>query len=164
MLLKLLATSKFSFSAITKSLQPQDLRYLSFSSLSIYHFCLTFDVFSTVNTTIFCLLQKLLGLEELDLSDNIISSLQEVKRLRKMPLLTKLWLTGNPVTFLATYRKQTLLYFYKILDVLICYRKYNHNSFKRQQTFSLMLLLWFRNLFQTVMLSQLLKLFGLRGK
>jgi Leucine-rich repeat (LRR) protein len=60
----------------------------------------------------------------LDLSDNIISSLQEVKRLRKMPLLTKLWLTGNPVTLLATYRKQTLLYFYKNLDVQNCDRKY----------------------------------------
>jgi len=61
-------------------------------------------------------LEKLLGLEELDLSDNNVKSLQEVKRLRKMPLLSKLWLTGNPVTFLPTYRKQTLLYFYKNLD------------------------------------------------
>jgi Leucine-rich repeat (LRR) protein len=52
-----------------------------------------------------------MGLEKLDLSDNVLSSMQEVKRIRKLPLLSQLWLQGNPISYLEIYRKQTLLYF-----------------------------------------------------
>jgi len=52
-----------------------------------------------------------MGLEKLDLSDNVLSSMNEVKRIRKLPLLSQLWLQGNPISYLDIYRKQTLLYF-----------------------------------------------------
>jgi hypothetical protein len=37
--------------------------------------------------------------------------MQEVKRIRKLPLLSQVWLQGNPISYLEIYRKQTLLYF-----------------------------------------------------
>jgi hypothetical protein len=56
-------------------------------------------------------LHKLLSLEHLDLSMNVISSLEEVKRLAALPILTALFLRQNPLAKMSNYRKAVLCLF-----------------------------------------------------
>lgn len=49
-------------------------------------------------------LNKLYALERLDLSDNLITALEEITRLRELPFLRILSVDGNPVCLNRDYR------------------------------------------------------------
>jgi hypothetical protein len=58
-------------------------------------------------------LEKLLGLERLDLRDNSISSLEDIARLARLPFLEFLFLLGNPITQKKNYRREVYLHLHK---------------------------------------------------
>lgn len=58
-------------------------------------------------------LERLLGLEELDLGENKIDSFAEVSKLGTLPILSSLHLDGNDVTQRKTYRQDVLGVFIK---------------------------------------------------
>lgn len=58
-------------------------------------------------------LEKLYSLEILDLANNKVTAFSEVELLSKLPLLSTLWLMGNPVAQLDNYRNTTLRIFAK---------------------------------------------------
>jgi len=59
-------------------------------------------------------LDKLYALEHLNISNNLISSLEEIKRLAVLPFLQTLNLKGNPVDSISDYRDTVLKFFYSI--------------------------------------------------
>ncbi|KXN70471.1 hypothetical protein CONCODRAFT_78836 [Conidiobolus coronatus NRRL 28638] len=56
-------------------------------------------------------LEKLWGLEQLDLSNNLIEDIEEIKRLTHLPNLAKLSVSGNPFTSHVGYRSTLMKYF-----------------------------------------------------
>ena len=56
-------------------------------------------------------LDKLYALHTLDLSDNIISNLDDVRLISELPFLTSLYLEGNPVSFHDNYQMEVFTLF-----------------------------------------------------
>lgn len=53
--------------------------------------------------------QKALGLEKLDLVDNVMSSIEEIHKLANLPFLQAAWFKGNPFSYLKDYRKKAFV-------------------------------------------------------
>lgn len=53
-------------------------------------------------------IEHLLGLERLDLSENILADAEEIPLLSELPFLKAITLLGNPIALLKNYRKNTL--------------------------------------------------------
>ena len=49
-------------------------------------------------------LDRLFAVEQLDLAFNLLSDISEVSRLDALPNLDALWLSGNPLSFMDSYR------------------------------------------------------------
>ena len=64
-------------------------------------------------------LEKLLALEHLDLSANLISSTDEVRRLGILPCLQTLSLDGNPISTVAGYRDTVFSFFVPTEDFIV---------------------------------------------
>ena len=56
-------------------------------------------------------LEKLYALEFLDLAQNAISALSEIRRIANLPCLASLWLIGNPISWDKNYRVSVLVLF-----------------------------------------------------
>lgn len=63
-------------------------------------------------------LEKLLGLERLDLRENSLSSFEDIARLARLPLLDALLLSPNPITQKKNYRREVYLHLHKETLVL----------------------------------------------
>jgi len=63
-------------------------------------------------------LEKLFGLERLDLSGNRIEPLVELQRLGDLPMLSELCLNGNPLTKKKGYRESAIAWLSSTLSVL----------------------------------------------
>ena len=64
-------------------------------------------------------LEKLLALEHLDLSANLLSSTDEVRRLGILPCLETLSLDGNPISAVAGYRDTVFTFFVPTDDFIV---------------------------------------------
>ena len=84
-----------------------------FSTLAVAEALRRVTVLTLCNNRLISLhgIECLMGLEELDLTQNEISDFDELRRIGHMVRLHRLWLGGNPVSFLGHYRGRTLAYF-----------------------------------------------------
>lgn len=62
-------------------------------------------------------LEKLYSLVQLDISHNLIGSVNQVKYLKNLPFLISLWLENNPIDTLDSYRWKILKIFVTRNDI-----------------------------------------------
>jgi len=55
-------------------------------------------------------LEKLLGLEKIDLTENVLIEMEDVLYLSELPFLKAVTLLGNPVAMTSDYRKKVYCY------------------------------------------------------